>query len=63
MAICYHAILVNKNGIVEHIEPCGTLETEKEKVKYWTKGKYKEFWENSFVAKNPLTFNEGDKIK
>lgn len=62
MGLDYHAVLVNKNGIVEYIRPCGTLKTERDMVKYWTKGKYKEIWGNSFVAKNPITFSEGDKI-
>ena len=59
----YHAVLVNKDGIVEYINPCGTLKTERDLVKYWTKGRYKEVWSNSFVAKRPITFNVGDKIR
>lgn len=63
MGLDYHAVLVNKNGIVEYINRCGTLQTERDLVKYWTKGRYKDVWSNSFVAKNPITFNVGDKIK
>ena len=63
MGFDYHAVLVNKNGIVEYINCCGTLKTEQDMVKYWTKGRWKDVWGNSFVAKKPITFKEGDKIK
>lgn len=63
MGLDYHAVLVNKDGIVEYIRPCGTLKTEQDIVKYWTKGRFKNVWSNSFIAKEPITFNIGDKVK
>ena len=63
MGLDYHAVLVNKDGIVEYIRPCGTLKTEQDIIKYWTKGRLKDVWGNSFVAKKPITFNIGDKVK
>ena len=63
MGLDYHAVLVNKEGIVEYIRPCGTLKTEQNMIKYWTKGRLKYVWGNSFVAKKPVAFNIGDKVK
>ena len=63
MSLKYHAVLVNNKGIVEYIRPAGTMSTEREMIKYWTKGRYKEVQRNSFIATSPVRFKEGDKVE
>lgn len=61
--LIYHAVLVDNNGVVQYIHHCGTLETEQDMVNYWKRGRFEAIWGNSFVAKQPLNFDEGDTIK